>query len=238
VVCSLDTSVGRTAREAGNARAHAVADAAKLAQEIERARHARMLHDRVLQTLETLARNQWLADPDLRDHIQGEPAWLRSLVEGTPFHQPGDLLTALDTLLQRKTLTGLRIDFNGTQLRDAVQLRRGLSPQVVEALVDATGEALTNVAKHSGAESAIVAVTVTRRHLTISVLDHGCRFDQTTARHGIGLEHSVSARLADVGGTARIDSTDRRRVAQVLCHRWPAAVSAARPRPGPAASHQ
>jgi signal transduction histidine kinase len=193
-------------RAADKSRAEAVAHADELAQERERARHARMLHDRVLQTLETLAASDWLPDPDIRAHLGTEAAWLRALVEGSPWDQPSDLLAALQTVVQGKTRTGLRIEFNSTQLREAGQLRASLPSGTVEALADAAGEALANVAKHSGVDVATVRATVSDLELVISVLDQGCGFDPATVRPGIGLTRSIVDRMAGVDGVARIDS--------------------------------
>jgi signal transduction histidine kinase len=108
--------------------------------------------------------------------------------------------------VQRKTSTGLHVEFNSTQLRDAVQLRVSLPAAAVEALADATGEALTNVAKHAGVDTATVRTTVTGHELVVSILDQGCGFDPADVSQGIGLVHSIVDRTAGVDGTARIDS--------------------------------
>jgi signal transduction histidine kinase len=166
-----------------------------------------MLHDRVLQTLETLARGEWSPDADLRAHLATEAAWLRALVEGHPLDQPADLLTALQTVIQNRVRTGLRVEFNSTQLREAAQLRSTLPAGLVTALADATGEALTNVAKHSGLDAATVRATLTEHEVVISILDQGCGFDPQTVHHGIGLTRSITHRIAEVNGVTRIDST-------------------------------
>lgn len=193
-------------READESRAGAVAQADELARERERARHARMLHDRVLQTLETLANSDWLPDPGVRAHLGTEAAWLRALVEGSPWDQPSDLLSALQNVVQARIRTGLRIEFNSTRLRDAGPLRAALPAEAVEALADATGEALTNVAKHSGVDAATVRAEVAGDEVVVSVLDQGCGFDPATSRRGIGLTRSILERMAGVSGAARIDS--------------------------------
>jgi signal transduction histidine kinase len=195
-----------TALDADDSNARAITQADELARERERARHARMLHDRVLQTLETLARSDWVGDTDMRAHIATEAAWLRALVEGVPVDEPDDLLTALQAVVERQTHTGLRIEFNSTQLKDAMRARVGLPGRTVEALADATHEALTNVAKHAGVDTATVRATVADQEIVISVLDHGCGFDPATAHRGIGLDTSIHRRMNEVGGAARIDS--------------------------------
>jgi len=193
-------------RETDRLRADAVTQAGALATERERSRHARILHDRVLQTLETLARGAWVADADFRAHIAGEAAWLRALVEGADPTRDRDLLTALQRLVQRNARTGLRVELNGTQLRDAHALRDALGPDLVDAVVDATQEALTNVAKHAGVDTAVVRAGATTRDLTVSVVDQGRGFDPDRVSRGTGIERSIRARIAEQGGCVRIDS--------------------------------
>jgi len=193
-------------RETDRLRADAVTQAGALATERERARHARILHDRVLQTLETLARGDWVADADFRAHIAGEAAWLRALVEGGDPTRDRDLLTALQQLVQRNARTGLHVELNGTQLREARALRAALAPDLVDAVVDATQEALTNVAKHAGVDTAVVRAGATARDLTVSVVDQGRGFDPDQVSRGTGIERSIRARIAEQGGCVRIDS--------------------------------
>ena len=194
------------AADADTAHAQSLARTEELSAEREHARHAQLLHDRVLQTMEFLAAGNWLAEEDLRTHVRAEAAWLRAFVEGTPIGEPEDLLTALQALIQHKTLAGMRITFTSSQLRDAHALRAALPVPVTRALVQAAGEALNNVAKHSGTASATVRAAICETRLVVSVLDQGCGFDAAGAHQGMGLERSVRSRLKAVGGMATIDS--------------------------------
>ncbi len=194
-------------READESRAEAVDKAGELAREIERARHARALHDRVLQTLETLAQGRWVTDADFRAHIATEAAWLRAFVEGADTTEERDLLAALQRLVQRNARLGLRVELNGTQLRDAQALRATLPSTTVDALVDATQEALTNAAKHAGVDTAVVRAAATATELTLSVLDQGTGFDPARVCRGTGIQRSIRSRIEEVGGTVRIDSS-------------------------------
>ncbi|HEV3170884.1 MAG TPA: ATP-binding protein [Actinocrinis sp.] len=199
----------QVARASDVSRAQAVARADELAGERERARHSRMLHDRVLQTMETLARGEWVPDRELRSHIAVEAAWLRALVEGAPMEAgPGDLLSALQAVARRKTRIGLNVELNTVGLRDAAP-PGGLESDVVEAVADAVHEALTNVAKHAGVDAAVVRAYSADGRIVVSVLDQGCGFDPSSAAGGLGLERSIRARLTAVGGEARIDSQPR-----------------------------
>jgi signal transduction histidine kinase len=195
-----------TGRELDRNRAHAVRQAGELAKETERSRHARILHDRVLQTMEALARGDWVADPQFRAHIAAEAEWLRGLVEGQDLGGDRDLLAALQRLVQRNARTGLRVELNGSRLRDSYAVRSTLGPEVVDAVVDATQEALTNVAKHAGVDAAVVRADVAAGNLTVSILDQGKGFDPETVSRGTGIARSIRTRIAEQGGDVRIES--------------------------------
>ena len=193
-------------RDIDHSRAEAVRHAAALAEEKERARHARVLHDRVLQTLETLATGTWVADAGFRSHIAAEAGWLRALVEGVDIARECDLAVALQRLVLRNARTGLRVELNDSQLRDARTVRAALPGELVGAVVDAAQEALTNVSKHSGVSTAVLRAGVTGRELVVSVLDHGCGFEPASVSHGTGIERSIRGRIAEQGGQVRVES--------------------------------
>lgn len=200
----------RSARAADASHAQAMAQASELAIERERTHYARMLHDRVLQTLEVLATGGWIADPAVHAHIAAEASWLRAVVQGTPVSQPRDLLAVLQSVVQDKARSGLRVEFNEAGLRAAEKLRGELPPAVVDAVAGAVREALTNVSKHAAVDTAVVRATLDADRLTVSVLDHGIGFDPAPATTdplvGIGLAQSVHARIEEIGGTTRIES--------------------------------
>lgn len=194
-------------RDIDRSRAEAVRHAAALAEERERARHARVLHDRVLQTLETLATGPWVADAGFRSHIAAEAGWLRALIEGVDIARECDLAVALQRLVLRNARTGLRVEVNDSQLRDARAVRDALPGELVGAVVDAAQEALTNVGKHAGVSTAVLRAGVTGRELVVSVLDHGRGFDPASVSHGTGIERSIRGRIAEQGGRVRVEST-------------------------------
>ena len=206
VAWAVARELRKSARSVDAAQADAIARAEDLARERERARHARILHDHVLQTLESLIRHRSIADPEVHSHVAAEAAWLRALVEGAPVDEPGDILSRLQGLIRQRTADGLRVEFNNAQLLQQKQIRRHLPRQVSDAVVDAVQEALTNVTKHAGVNTATMRVTATDGELTVSVLDHGIGFDPQRAHRGIGLENSITGRISEIGGTVRIDS--------------------------------
>jgi signal transduction histidine kinase len=178
---------------------------AMLARDQERLRHARMLHDRVLQTMETLARGQWIADAALKARVAEEAVWLRGLVEGTGEAAGGDLLGQLSELAARAARDGLHVELNYATLRGSAILA-ALDSQRTAALAGAVSEALTNVVKHAATASAVLRLTATPAALVVTVLDHGRGFDPATQPEGMGLTESIRGRITESGGTVRIDT--------------------------------
>jgi signal transduction histidine kinase len=187
-------------------RAQALARAEALARERERVRHARMLHDRVLQTLEAMGRGDLIPDRDLRARVAAEAAWLRALVGGGDSEHDDDLLAGLQRLVATHAREGLLVELNTAHLQASDAWRSRLSAERTDALVAATHEALTNVSKHSGVSHAVVRAGISADELTVSIVDRGQGFDPTHAGKGLGVAGSIQGRLADVGGTARLES--------------------------------
>ena len=178
---------------------------AMLARDQERLRHARMLHDRVLQTMETLACGQWIADAALKARVAEEATWLRGLVEGTGEAAGGDVLGQLSERAARAARDGLHVELNYATLRGSAILG-ALGSQQSAALAGAVSEALTNVVKHAATASAVLRLTATPTALIVTVLDHGRGFDPATQPEGMGLTESIRGRVAESGGTVLIDT--------------------------------
>jgi signal transduction histidine kinase len=171
----------------------------------ERAKHARLLHDRVLQTLETLAGGHWIEDSWMRDQVRAEAGWVRWLVEHGP--DDGDrqaLGRALHALAQERVRQGLNVV---VRIPPAPADDFGSVPApVADALLAACHEALTNVVKHAGVKRATVRAALEDGHVVLTVVDQGQGFDPSQATPGVGLTHSIRGRLEDVGGDVRIDT--------------------------------
>lgn len=178
----------------------------ELAEERERGRHARMLHDRVLQTLEVLGQGDCVTDPVLLGHVRAEAARLRSFVRGEPDGTATDLLDALSAVAQEMARSGLAVQLNTAQLAKALRSCAEPSADVTQALVGAAREALVNVLKHAGTGNAVLHAQLDMTTLTVSVLDHGCGFDGRVREPGFGLTTSIGARIAAVGGETSIES--------------------------------
>jgi signal transduction histidine kinase len=178
---------------------------AVLARDQERLRHARMLHDRVLQTMETLAQGQWITDTALKARVAEEAVWLRGLVEGTSEAASGDLLGQLSELVAQAARDGLHVEFNYATLQGSA-IPGALDSQRSAALVGAVSEALTNVVKHAATASAVLRLTAAPAALVVTVLDQGRGFDPATPSAGMGLRESIRGRITESGGTVWIDT--------------------------------
>jgi signal transduction histidine kinase len=176
---------------------------AMLARDQERLRHARMLHDRVLQTMEILARGQGIADAALKARVAEEAAWLRGLIEGTGQAAGGDLLSHLSELVAQAARDGLHVEFNHATVRGAAVLGT-LGSQRSAALVGAVSEALTNVVKHAATASAVLRLTATPAALVVTVVDQGRGFDAATQPEGMGLKESIRGRITEAGGMVQV----------------------------------
>ena len=163
-----------------------------------RADMAAHLHDSVLQTLAliqrqaddpgtvaTLARRQ---ERELRTWLYGETTRAASL---------------------RSALTELSQDVEGRFEIDVEVVCVG-DAQVddrLQALIQATGEAITNAAKHSGASRVDVYAEVEGERVEVFVRDRGKGFDPEEVPAGrMGVRESITARMERHGGKASIRS--------------------------------
>jgi signal transduction histidine kinase len=188
------------------------------AQEEERSRIARELHDETSQTLAAfsldLASLQMTA-PDkpeakrlinrLQDLSRQMSQGLYRLVHDLRPAQLDDLglVSALQYLADqdaRSKELEVRLDVQGPVRR--------LDPIVETVLFRVTQEALTNVIRHSRTKSACVCLTYQTREVTLTISDSGVGFDpaQTfSPPHGWGLT-GMRERVEAVGGQLNIHS--------------------------------
>lgn len=192
------------------------------AQEAERARVSRDLHDDIGQALTSVLLGIRLIDNSEHQAVKGEagPAGrlgeVRELVADalqrtrqlafdlrpTVLDDVG-LSPALDRLAADVSdRTGLAVD----AVTDSSVGRHEIASEVATVAYRVAQEALTNVVRHADATSASVAVTVSGNRLRLVVEDDGRGFD-TVQNHGehLGLA-GMSERAELVGGTVRISS--------------------------------
>lgn len=194
-----------------------------LAQEEERRRVARELHDEAGQLLTALKLSLEMLDEDLRA-AQDDKAALElgqrqlasaiSLSEKAMAHIRGLVHnlrpTALDDLGLNSALEGLCHDF--AQRRDVsvayhtnVEESLLLSSSVQIVAYRFLQEALTNVSKHAQATEVKVSVEKGAGNICLSVEDDGVGFDIFPATDGLGLL-GMRERLESVGGKLEIHS--------------------------------
>lgn len=190
----------------------------------ERERLARDIHDTLAQGLSSIV---LLARAGRASASTGEAVDVFSTIEDTardnlaearrfvqdltaPSAQ-ADLPDAITEILQRMRRRGsglgetteFRANFSG-------DTHRRLPESVVTAVVRCVQEALNNVAKHAGADHAVVSVAVLGDELTVDIFDDGRGFDparapQQESSHGYGLG-GIQQRIAALSGTVNIES--------------------------------
>jgi signal transduction histidine kinase len=175
----------------------------EVAEARARERVARTLHDGVLQTLAVVQRRS--SDADLARLAREQERELRSFLFGVTTPNTTDLAAALRTVAGRiEDRHGLRADVV------VVEAVADLPPAIVEALAGAVGEALTNAAKHGGADRATIYVDVEDDEVFVSVKENGAGFDPATTGEGVGISASIRGRIADVDGRVELGGTEVR----------------------------
>lgn len=163
---------------------------------------ARTLHDGVLQTLAVVQRRS--TDAELAELARSQERELREFLFGID-RGPDDLLSGLRQAAVRAT------ERHGLAVEVTVVDDPGIVPgPVVQALVGAVGEALTNASKHGGAGRAVVFVDPTDQAVEVSVDDDGAGFVVDDVDEGVGLGRSIRGRITDVGGRVEVTSTPGR----------------------------
>lgn len=165
----------------------------------ERADVAAHLHDSVLQTLALIQKNA--ADAALVARLaRAQERDLRSWLYGEDTRQDTSVAAALRGMAA--TVEDVHaIAVNLVAVGDLPMEQR------LQPLVRATGEAVTNAAKHAGTDRVDVFVEVTPRLVEVFVRDRGVGFDADQVsedRHGI--RHSIVDRMRRHHGDAIIKS--------------------------------
>jgi len=211
-------SVDITKRKLAEEEAHDMSRKLMNAQEKERARLARELHDDLSQSLALLSiQLQVLAngngDEDslkeeigkLTDQIQRLSSDVHRIsheLHPAKLNQLG-LESALRGFCRETAAThGLKIDF------EAVDLPRSLPNDISLCLYRIAQESLQNIFKHSGASNASLNIAVVDGEIRLTVSDNGGGFDTEAVKtkESLGLV-SMSERVRAVQGTMSVDST-------------------------------
>jgi PAS domain S-box-containing protein len=187
------------------------------AQELERARIARELHDDINQRLAMLAIGLGqvrMNRPDLPSEVVEN---LRKLEQDTT--QISTDVQALSHDLHTSHLeylgflAGMRSwckefgDRHGIQIDWKDDVRSTVPPEIGHCLFRILQEALQNAAKHSGVNRVEVELLEQAREIELIVRDSGVGFDVAAAKRGRGLGlTSMQERVRLVGGSIVIDS--------------------------------
>jgi signal transduction histidine kinase/phage shock protein PspC (stress-responsive transcriptional regulator) len=163
----------------------------------ERARMAARLHDSVLQTLALIQRSE-----DVRGAqrlARGQERELRAWLYG------GEEPDAPDTFAAALRHATQEVEARYDVTVELVQPSDAPLDDDLEALVQAAREALTNAAKHAGADTVSVLARVSDREASVFVRDRGRGFDRDAVPlDRAGLRESIVARMARHGGRADV----------------------------------
>jgi len=207
-----------TALRQSQAHLQALAAGLLAAQEEERARVARELHDDISQKLaalnleaESVLRKEPEADGKLRSELTRLSHRMRGIlrdVEQTAYRLHPSSLDHLGLSVALKSYCADFAKQNGIDTRCSERnLPRAIPQRLGLTIYRVVQEALRNVAKHSGARKAAVSVTGKNGVITLSIRDAGRGFDPSRSRkHGLGLI-SMEERVRQAGGAFTVKST-------------------------------
>ncbi|MBS1847978.1 MAG: hypothetical protein JST73_06835 [Actinobacteria bacterium] len=189
----------------------------RVALAVAREEVARDLHDGMLQTLAAVQRRS--DDPLLVQLARTQEAQLRTyLFDPDHSTNPASRAPGAATIrsAERQVEGALRAVVAESTARWGITVTQAYVPPLasvgvesLDALVGAVGECLANVAKHAGVSEANLLVESDAGHIRATVRDRGAGFDIDAAARR-GLDRSVGERLARVGGTMALQSTEGR----------------------------
>ncbi len=174
----------------------------------ERRRLARDVHDGLAQEIAYIARNVRL----LREH-GAEPQLVDRILRGVARAQEesrrvvGALAAKVDEPLDRALAEAVRdaAQRYGTSIDMELASGISLSPREREAVVRIASEAVTNAARHSGAETLRLYLERLDAGMRLGIVDDGDGFDEDEPPSGFGLV-TMRDRAEALGGKLRIDS--------------------------------
>lgn len=186
------------------------------AQEEERKRIARELHDETCQTLSVLGMQleAAAASPSNSTKVAEAKAMATRILEEIHrliFDLRPSMLDDLGLIPAIRWFAKRRLEPRGIAVRfEFDELERRLPPEVETTVFRAIQEILTNVERHAGADSVLVELSIDDDRLEIRVEDDGRGFDPkevetTESGRGLGLM-GLRERMELLGGTATIDA--------------------------------
>jgi signal transduction histidine kinase len=195
--------LGRTADQAEHDLA-VEREAILVEQSISRssAEDARVLHDTVVNTLSLIAVGGAATSDleSLRTRCREDVERVSSRFMGRVDSSETSLLAAI------RDRDGVRLSGIGLSGEEMLRVESLLDRESVQALIGAIGELTRNVAKHAGVTKAQLHIEVLDSRVVLTFADGGKGFDGDVIA-GRGLAESVVARIRDVGGDTRIESS-------------------------------
>jgi two-component system, NarL family, sensor histidine kinase DevS len=193
--------------------------AREAAAEDERRRFTRELHDETLQGLGALrlalSAARRLEDPDrwksaLNEAIaelDTEIASLRGIIADVRPASLDELGTqaALEALAERTRIRGVDVQLDVDLDYESGRATARHDPELETAVYRVVQEAVTNAAKHAGADDVAVSVRESDGAITVRVRDDGRGFDPAETARGFGLV-GMRERVESLGGSLTIDS--------------------------------
>ena len=190
------------------------------AQEEERKRIARELHDETSQALATLDLNleriqTALSDAAARERVATSRKLLQQTMDGLRklvYDLRPTMLDDLGLLPAIRWYARTRLDARGVQARvEAVECDGRLAPALETALFRIAQEGINNIAKHARAHNAWVRLECKNGRMTLTVEDDGRGFDlDQKIEPGGQLGHlglfGIQERVMLLGGTVSVDS--------------------------------
>jgi signal transduction histidine kinase len=186
-------------------------------QEDERRRIARELHDETTQQLTALALQLDMAATHAPDAATLKPArqLVNTMIDGLHrviYDLRPSVLDDLGLVSALRSYARANLEARGIavhyELPDEMPV---LAPEATTAVYRVAQEALTNVARHAGAEAVQIACSAADGILTIEIEDDGAGFDPASMSNprrdgrGLGLL-GMRERLALLGGRLEIDA--------------------------------
>ena len=205
---------------------HRLGVEARHAEDLERRRLGRELHDEAGQSLVLLRLQLELIERDAPEVLRPRLAQARLITERTVDELRRTIAALSPVVVERLGLaSALRqlLTRFGRQSSVKVNLRLSprisrISPQSQNVIYRISQEALQNVMKHSQASSVKLLVTFDDKRIRLSVRDNGVGFDQNAARRkplSFGLT-GMQERAALLGGTLRVESSKGKGAAVIL----------------------
>ena len=204
----LFTVIRTSDRDRRETVAELTAEREENARRLERLELANRLHDSALQTLQVIDTDA--DDPDrVRSLARSQARDLRNLVE----RYSQDRCASFNECLAGAI--GMVEELFAVEISAVVRIDLPIDASL-QALVEASREAMTNSAKYSGTKRIDVYAAIEDGAATVYVRDDGDGFDMATTDLGHGIEQSIRSRLATVGGSADIDSAPAKGTEVVL----------------------